>query len=190
MNDTKYCTKCCTYASTEGATGTGRQYRCGSCAIARAKAAALAGGLARRVGVDDLKQRILEKAARTDGVAKKDIPDENKSTVSRTFDRMVSEDKTLYPVVIHKNWARYFSTQEGADAYRVIAQAQYDRQKRRLTQPSPIPTRNALDSWKRSDAVRPGHVELQVLPGFTGDRWQVQPPTTGFASLGIGRYLA
>ena len=32
---TKYCTKCLNYRSTENASGTGRQYRCGVCTLAR-----------------------------------------------------------------------------------------------------------------------------------------------------------
>lgn len=53
----------------------------------------------------------------------------------------------------------------------------------------PKPTSDGLNAWKRAEAIHPPHVKVQVLPGFNGDRWQVEPPRFGWASMGPGRYF-
>jgi hypothetical protein len=60
----------------------------------------------------------------------------------------------------------------------------------KVMQPKPIPAKHSLDEFKKAIAAIPDHVKVQVIPGYTGDRWQVQAPRNGFASLGIGRYVA
>ena len=60
----------------------------------------------------------------------------------------------------------------------------------RVMQPKPIPSKHSLDAWKNAEPIVPDHVKVQVLPGYSADRWQVQAPANGFAALGIGRYAA
>ncbi len=60
----------------------------------------------------------------------------------------------------------------------------------RITQPKPIPAKTSLDAWKRAEPIIPAHVKVQVIPGYSGDRWQPTAPAYGFAGMGIGRYFA
>lgn len=50
----------------------------------------------------------------------------------------------------------------------------------------PRPTKPGWDA--KAPAYIPPHVKVQVLPGFDGDRWKVQPPEDGFRAEGKRLY--
>lgn len=68
--------------------------------------------------------------------------------------------------------------------------AVYERKHARLSQPNARKKAVSLGAWKATNAVVPSNVKVQVLPGYTGDRWAVKAPAYGFAAMGIGRYYS
>jgi hypothetical protein len=123
-----------------------------------------------RVDCTGIKARVLTMAAKPEGFAKRDLGDEQKSTVSRTVDRMVHKDGVLFVAFVHKNWVRYFDSAPRAAAYLDKAKAAYVVEKFKVT----VTCIKAPDG----PAVNVGEVSVQVLPGFTGaPKWAINGST-------------